>query len=166
MAVSLLIAASMVTCRPCLANSPSCWAMYQPAVSSAGTMATVRFDFSTLPGAADPLALAQPAASREATAATAENRMNRQITVNSPPKGLNRRTKADLGAELPCHAPTSHESESSHLCRTWTFPGVWPGDVRNLGLLAPRAPRRRAARAPQNPGWRRDSYRRDTPRLI
>src|SRR5262249_32898444 len=44
----------IVTCRPTLANRPCAWAMYRPALASAGTTATTRCPFSGPPAPALP----------------------------------------------------------------------------------------------------------------
>src|ERR1035441_3769706 len=81
-----LVAEASVTCRPSAANSPRCCATYKPALSSVGTVATVRSGFSTPVAVADPPPLAHAATSEAAAAIapTTGSRLNRRIMTNPP----------------------------------------------------------------------------------
>src|SRR5262244_422862 len=57
-----------VTCRPTLVNRPFAWAMYRPALASAGTTATTRSRFSGPEAPAVPAGLPWPVQAAAATA--------------------------------------------------------------------------------------------------
>src|SRR6516225_4285166 len=73
----------IVTCRPTLANRPSAWAMYRPALASAGTTATTRSGLSGPSAPAVPAGLPWPVQAAAATATpvivTAARRHERRI---------------------------------------------------------------------------------------
>src|ERR1700734_4181859 len=127
--------------------------MYTPAESAAGTAAIVRSCFSRAAGAADPSALAQPAANSAVAATALRTRKVRRIMFYSP-HIFNSCIQGRTVAVQPCHGEADEYSDfaslsplTSHNAALWLgrfFFGQHVGVRKNMSKYryAPRARRR------------------------